>query len=531
LIAKAPDNGKRGSDTYGLLRYLFGPGRANEHHDPHLVAAWDSDWMPDGLLAERQRGWLARLGREVDAPLDGHGVEMPGGHVYHVVLSVPEQDGALGDAVWRELVDEAVARMGFGPDAEGRGGCRWVAVHHGPSVAGNDHVHLVVNLVRGDGRIADTYRDWPRWRTWCLDVERRLGLTPTSPANKTAPLRPTRAETEKAARSPVGLASRTYLQQVVRKAAVQASTAQEFVALVREAHVQIGTRWGASGQLTGYKVALLFDRSRSAADGQVWFGGSRLARDLSAPKLMARWASAPAPPAMLPSRPGRTTVSLAERLAAIQGATDSATAARNVLAGFVVDGRTVGVMTRGGVSDVNDVEGIAHATLDLLIAAKALDVPGPGPIAAAATAYERAAAMPYRVQPSRWGLAAAELRTASRRMARAGVFTRRLSEGVAAAALVLAVASLIVEIAAWREQSGQHRQAAAARNAVALISADKAFSDLPSNGAQRRDHEALEPETITKPDHRQDQRRAVRGKPPTAGHRLPQVSQSDRRTR
>jgi hypothetical protein len=31
----------RGSDVGGLLRYLYGRGRANEHVDPHLIASWD----------------------------------------------------------------------------------------------------------------------------------------------------------------------------------------------------------------------------------------------------------------------------------------------------------------------------------------------------------------------------------------------------------------------------------------------------------------------------------------------------------
>lgn len=30
-----------GSRVGGLLRYLWGPGRAEEHANPHLVAAWD----------------------------------------------------------------------------------------------------------------------------------------------------------------------------------------------------------------------------------------------------------------------------------------------------------------------------------------------------------------------------------------------------------------------------------------------------------------------------------------------------------
>ncbi|MFJ8691119.1 hypothetical protein [Micromonospora wenchangensis] len=32
---------RRGSRIAGLLRYLWGPGKAEEHTNPHLVAAWD----------------------------------------------------------------------------------------------------------------------------------------------------------------------------------------------------------------------------------------------------------------------------------------------------------------------------------------------------------------------------------------------------------------------------------------------------------------------------------------------------------
>jgi hypothetical protein len=33
----------RGARPHGLLRYLFGPGRSNEHVSPSLVAAWGGD--------------------------------------------------------------------------------------------------------------------------------------------------------------------------------------------------------------------------------------------------------------------------------------------------------------------------------------------------------------------------------------------------------------------------------------------------------------------------------------------------------
>ncbi len=472
MIAKAPENGKRGHDTYGLLGYLFGPGRANEHVDPHLVAAWDPEWLAGGAFAAVQRGWLSRLGREIDAAMEGHEVQLPGGHVYHVVLSLPEQDGALGDARWRDLVDEAIGRMGFGPDDEGRGGCRWVAVHHGPSIAGNDHVHVVVNLVRGDGRVADTYRDWPRWRAWCLDVEARLGLTPTSPANKTAPLRPTRAEAEKATRMGREQTSREYLRKIVRTAGASATSAAEFIDLVRQANIRIESRWAADGSLAGYRVAVPIDRSTSSADGLVWFGGARLARDLSAPKLAARWASAPGPWPPLPrdERDRSSTVGRAERKAAVEDATDVLTAARSTLVTLASDSDTDPTGRGDQLLEADHAESIANATLDMLVVtARAVEDDERGSLTAAVTAYERVAVIPHRVQPSIWAPIAVELRTASRRLARAGVLSRRGPSGVAVSALILALAALVAEIAAWREQAGHHQQGAAAQLATARL--------------------------------------------------------------
>lgn len=285
MIAKAPENGKRGSNTGGLLRYLFGKGRANEHTNPHLVAAWDPEWLDGGAFAQLvgQRGWLPRLARDIDAAMTGHEVHLANGHVYHVVLSVPRADGQLGDEVWRALIEEAIEHMGFGPDANGASGCRWVAVHHGLSVEGNDHVHLVVNLVRGDGTVANTYRDWPRWRSWCLAVEERLNLTGTAPAGAGRKAT-SRAELERAANSGTRT-DRQRLTQLVAEAAAAADTEMEFLSRLKRANVRCKPHL-TGGAVTGFAVAF-----KSSADipDPLWFAGSTLRRDLSLPRLRARW--------------------------------------------------------------------------------------------------------------------------------------------------------------------------------------------------------------------------------------------------
>ncbi|QQQ74788.1 hypothetical protein IOD16_27125 [Saccharothrix sp. 6-C] len=485
MIAKAPAKGKYGKDTYGLLRYLFGPGKSNEHTDPHLVAAWDPEWLEGGAFAEHHRGWLARLAREIDAPRTGHEVDLEGGHVYHLVLSIPSQDGALGDARWRELVEEAVDRMGFGPTDDGRAGCRWVAVHHGPSKDGNDHVHVAINLVRGDGTIADTYRNWPRWRQWCLEVEQRLDLTRTSPANQTAPIRSTRAEVEKATRYRRADTNRDLLRTKVRTAAVEASSAREFIALLeRDLQVAVQPRWGSDRQLTAYRVALRAEWEKASADGRIWFSGSSLAHDLSAPKLTARWTST-RQPAQEQAEVRRAPEELLTR------ATQAVDNARRHLTGRVI---------AGDVSDGSGGDDVAHATADMLVAvARALGGPEPGALAEVVVVYERAATAPRRGQPVWQTEVAAALRTTARDLFRAGILSKRNSTGLLAAALVLALIALLVQIAAWRQLSRQQAQATAATRAAARMNNYSAYLAKRHPPTGRPEPLSFQPEPVHKP--------------------------------
>ena len=48
----------RGSDTAGLIRYLFGPGRSNEHTDARVVAGYDEKLVN---VTSPMSGELARM--------------------------------------------------------------------------------------------------------------------------------------------------------------------------------------------------------------------------------------------------------------------------------------------------------------------------------------------------------------------------------------------------------------------------------------------------------------------------------------
>jgi len=168
----------RGQRMGGLLVYLAGPGRANEHTDPHLVAGDPAvmAWHDDAVL---DRDAALAVARQVDRPRHAFGVEVPGGSVWHCSLSVAAAEGQLTDEKWGAIAHDFVTEMGFAggdPADGGRAACRWVAVRHGASGAGNDHVHVAVSLVREDGTKASVWNDRPRAQRVAGELEKTYGL-------------------------------------------------------------------------------------------------------------------------------------------------------------------------------------------------------------------------------------------------------------------------------------------------------------------------------------------------------------------
>jgi hypothetical protein len=153
----------RGDAMPDLISYLIGPGRHNEHVNQHLVAGYaDAVFTAPGRLwqsepgVQRQVGKEARdLGWEVEYPRSRWGVEVPRGHVWHCSLAIRADEGQLTDTQWTEAAHAMIDALGFS-NAEGKAPCRWVAVRHGLSGEGNDHIHIAVNLVREDGTKAAT---------------------------------------------------------------------------------------------------------------------------------------------------------------------------------------------------------------------------------------------------------------------------------------------------------------------------------------------------------------------------------------
>jgi hypothetical protein len=98
-------------------------------------------------------------------------------HVFHVSLSLGADQGRLPDGTWADIAGDYVTAMGF-TAAGGKAECQWVAVRHGLSAGGNDHLHIAVCLVREDGTRASDWRSKLNSRRAADAVEVKYGLRP-----------------------------------------------------------------------------------------------------------------------------------------------------------------------------------------------------------------------------------------------------------------------------------------------------------------------------------------------------------------
>jgi len=285
VIAKV----SRGSDGVGLARYLFGQGRENEHEDQRVIAAGTGVEVDLGRPLDR--GEVLELGHQLDDPATMFGVDVPGGNIWHLSLTNPEGDRHLDDAEWSRIAHDTLDRLGFS-EAPGRAGCPWVAVGHGLSTAGNEHIHIAVSLVRYDGTRASNWQDRVMLSEACADFERRYGLTVVDGRNREPVPDVSRAEMEVAAKRGRPEPERDTLARRVRAASVGARDEAEFVRRLHAVGVITRPRYADGGQekVTGYSVAL---RPVEPSQEPVWYGGGRLAKDLGLPKLRAQWARSP----------------------------------------------------------------------------------------------------------------------------------------------------------------------------------------------------------------------------------------------
>lgn len=327
----------RGSNPAGLVRYLFGKGRHNEHTNQHLVcasgdllASFDMDGQPVESfkrIGERFDQRYRMLEDEGDPyPPDQRGKRNPDHEhgrerVWHCSLSIRADQGVLTDQQWEDIIRDYLKRMRM--DGGGTDSVSWLAVRHGLSRNGNDHVHLIVQLATADGwinpwhdrvnaqktcrsmererpelvelsatthmtRTRWTYRQWRQWAEWKAEHDWRddHAERPWSMLTR-----------DERARLVANVAENTMPRHTVGRlveACAQASRSEdEFIRRVRREGLNIDPRlrkgvtkgsFDDPDQVVGYRITW-----RSADGWTERFTAFDLADDLRLKPLRARW--------------------------------------------------------------------------------------------------------------------------------------------------------------------------------------------------------------------------------------------------
>jgi len=314
----------RGASMYGLIRYLAGNGKHNEHIEAHLVAgdpavmAWHDDAQLDGAAAlaiskDLDRPRLA-FGTTITLPVRSNDGSLArsqhtgkalrrDAHVWHCSLSLRADEPPLSEEHWAAISEEFVAHMGFAQPSSQDAPCPWVAIRHGPSTGGNDHVHIAVSLVRENGAAASTWNDRPSAQRIAGELERKHGLQVLHSREAGLSARGVKpGEREVAARRQQPEVAREQLARTLRGCATAASDEAEFVRRARGGGVLMRPRYaaGRGDVVVGYSAAQrpapstgMADGSQSSRAAPVWYGGGHLARDLTLTRLRASWPDSP----------------------------------------------------------------------------------------------------------------------------------------------------------------------------------------------------------------------------------------------
>jgi MobA/VirD2-like, nuclease domain len=430
----------RGERVVGLIYYLYGPGRHEEHTDPHIVAGWRHPTELEPPLRPGGRRDFRLLNGLLQQTLTALGDRAPNRPVWHCVARAAPTDRMLSDGEWAQVASEIMQRTGFAPAGQDDTAVRWVAIRHA-----DDHIHIVATLARQDGGQARVSNDYYRVREACLAAEQRFGLRRTAPGDRTAAHRPTRAESEKAHRRGWREAPRVTLKLKVSTAATAAGSEEDFFTRLERAGVLIRKRFSTRNpsEVTGYAVALPDDTASEG--GHIWYSGGKLAADLTLPKLRRRWHGDLGASHTTPSAP--TTA--AERVAIWDHATHVAGQAAAQIRDLTAAGDP------GAAADA------AWAAADTLHAAAA--ALNSRVIRQAASNYDRAARMPYGRIP-RPTQAGTNLRRTARLLSTAAFATH--DRTLAQTALIARLAALADAVSELRAAQRHSAQATAAHHAA-----------------------------------------------------------------
>lgn len=306
----------RGGSTAGLMVYLFGVGKKNEHTDQHVITG-DAGLVREFLGAQLDTDYALDVANYLDEPMKTFGVSVNApvkrwdpeaeknvvigqkpAHMWHCSLSLSADEGTLTDEQWANIAQDFVREMGYDSGDAADSACRWVAVRHGESTAGNDHVHIAVNLVREDGTKASVHNDFRRAQATANALEHKYGLRVLASREEGQELPRGNKPAELDRAREIGRATdRDELRRRLRGVAVASVDERDFITRAREARVLVRPRFErdtAATRVVGYSVALT---PVVGADGvrpqPVWFAGSKLDATLGLGQLRARWQSTP----------------------------------------------------------------------------------------------------------------------------------------------------------------------------------------------------------------------------------------------
>ena len=426
----------KGRSPYGLVKYLYGEGRRNEHTDAHLIASWDGNptKLEPRLDHYRNQHEVSDLVRRLEQPVKACD-RLPEKWVYHLVLRNDETDRRLSDGEWGEVCTAAMDRTGIAPAGD-TSGCRWIAVRHA-----DDHVHLVATLAREDGRAPRVWNDYGQLAQVAHEYERKLGLRSSAGLDDhTANPRPGVKELATAEAMGRMEPPRVTLRQLVRSAAVTSNDFDQFSEQLQAAGVAVWARVSEknAGQITGYSVSL--DGWNNAAGEPVRFSGGKLAPDLTLPKLQSRWNS--------------RTLSGWSITSEAQAATAWSDAEKTVLSAA----RRV---SQDAVLRPDDAGDAAWAAADLHSAfASGVEGRAGGPLTDASDLFQRAGREQNRrtLVPSATGIA---LRAAGQSIALVASTSRRSDAEIAA--MTAALITLAAAVEQLRRSQKRSHQAQAAR--------------------------------------------------------------------
>lgn len=300
----------------GLVVYLAGPGKSNEHENPHVVAGHESIVFaaPAGELSHEDAIALAgeldtarvvfgtevsvTSRRKMNAAIDDgvpRSVALADAtsdqNVWHCSLSLSPEEGELSDEKWATIAADFMKEMDFDDADSPRAPARWAAIRHGKTKAGGDHIHIAASAVREDGTKVNTFNDRKRAQAACNTLEHRYGLEVLQSREQQLGGRGTKpAEQGRADRAHLPETGRDVLERRVRAAATASKTEAEFVRRLRGSGVLVRPRFtkGTTDSVEGYSVALRPNRGEGPA-APVWYGGGKLSKDLTLPRLRSEW--------------------------------------------------------------------------------------------------------------------------------------------------------------------------------------------------------------------------------------------------